>query len=184
MAKVALKIGMAGKDGMGDEAIMRASANRANTKYTPEVARVICERIMAKETLTKICKDPAMPSIRTVIRWFADPERADFRDMYYYARRVCAEMLVDETMDILDDNSEDWIQTFNKNGEPNGWKPNHETAANKKLRIDTIKWFAMKMIPRIYGEKLEVEHGVTGDLADLIRQSSNQSSGLPTPVND
>lgn len=169
---------------MGDEVLARVPAARVNSKYSPELGQKICERIMNLETLTKICQDPQMPHKSTVIRWFADPDRADFRDMYYYARRVQAEMYVDMAFDILDDNEEDWVQTFNKKGEPNGWKPNHETAANKKLRIDTIKWTAAKMIPRIYGEKLEVEHGVTGDLAQLIRESSNQDQGLPKPVNE
>lgn len=157
---------------------------RVSTMYSPELATKICERIMNMETLTKICNDPLMPHKSTVIKWFADPDKAQFRDMYYYARRVQAEMYVDMAMDIVDDTSEDWQQTFNKKGEPNGWKPNHETAANKKLKIDTIKWNATKMLPKLYGEKLEVEHGVTGDLADLIRNSSNHDRGLPKPVND
>lgn len=188
MSRVPVGIGIgAERQGMldVDERIeARRPSVRANTKYSPQVAQVICERIMNMETLSQICRDPQMPAKRTVIQWFADPSKAEFRDMYYYARRVQAEMYVDMAMDIVNDNSEDWIQTFDKHGEPNGWKPNHETSQNKKLRIDTIKWNATKMLPRLYGEKLEVEHGVTGDLAELIRSSSNNDQGLPKPVNE
>lgn len=156
---------------------------RVNQKYTPELANTICLRIMEMQTLDKICQDPRMPSKRTLIKWLADPSRADFREMYYYARRVQAEMYVDQAMDIANDTDNDWQQTFNKKGEPNGWKPNNEAIQRSKLKIDTIKWNAAKMMPRIYGEHLDVTHDVTGDLAELLKGASNQTVGLPEPIN-
>lgn len=153
------------------------------TTYSKTIAQHICERIMNMETLTKICMDDNMPSKRTVVRWLADPRLSEFRELYYYARRIQAEMYVDQAMDIVYDREDDWIETFNKRGEPNGWKPNNEAIQRAKLRIDTIKWLAAKMMPRIYGEHLDVTHDVTGDLADLLKAASNQTTGLPEPIN-
>lgn len=151
--------------------------------YTDSIARKVCAGIAEGKSLKKVCADPRMPSFATVKGWLIKPRFEVFREMYYHSRRVAAELLMDEVIEIADqETAEDWIETFDKNGKPNGWKPNHEAIQRSRLKIDTRKWLAAKLIPRIYGEKLEVEHGVTGDLAELLRESSNNDSGLPPPI--
>lgn len=44
-------------------------AARPYTRFTADVAREICERVAAGESLKAICADPDMPSDRTVARW-------------------------------------------------------------------------------------------------------------------
>lgn len=153
-----------------------------NQAYTDETARKICERIMSGETLMSICAERRMPTRRTIIRWLAHPEYSEFREMYYYARRVQAELLVDEIVSIADDSARDWIPSFNKKGEQNGWKPDHEAIQRSRVRIDTRKWLAARLIPRIYGEKVDHHHELVGDLADMVKHASNQDSGLPPPI--
>jgi len=70
-----------------------------STKYGSGIARKICERIAMGETLSKICEDDRYPSKRTVVRWLMQPARVDFREAYYYARRVAAEVLMDEVIE-------------------------------------------------------------------------------------
>lgn len=152
------------------------------SSYTDELARKICLLIMEGKTLRAICDDPRMPNKTTITRWLAEPKFEAFREMYYYARRVYAELLMDEVIEIADDTSQDWMQTYDKKGEPNGWKPDNEAIQRSRVRIDSRKWLAAKLIPRIYGEKLDIEHGVTSELADLIRDASNNDSGLPPPI--
>lgn len=137
---------------------------------------------MLGKSLRAICEDPAMPSKRTVVGWLAHPKLADFREMYYYARRIQAEIRIDEIFEIADDTTNDWQPTYNKDGEQNGWKPDNEAIQRSRVRIDTRKWYAAKMVPKIYGEKLDVEHGVTGDLAELLKSASNNDQGLPKPI--
>lgn len=151
-------------------------------KYDERIVRIICRRLMRKETLSKICADPRMPSVHNVTNWLSNPKYKEFRERYYEARRVAAEMRVDEIFDIMDDTEDDWVETFDKNGEPNGWKPNHDAINRARLKIDTIKWYAGKMVPRIYGDNINVEHEATGDLADLLKAASNKSSGLPPAI--
>lgn len=153
------------------------------SSYNDKIARKICIRLMEGETLKQITDDARMPAMRTVIKWLAEPKFDAFREMYYYARRVYAELLMDEIIEISDDVSDDWTKTFDKKGNHNGWKPNHEHVQRCRLRIDTRKYLAAKLIPRIYGEKLEVEHGVTGDLKELLQGASNHDKGLPPPIN-
>lgn len=155
---------------------------RYGSVYTDAIARKICERIMRKETLEAICSEPGMPAIRVVIRWLANPKLADFREMYYYARRVQAEMLIDEIITIADGTDKDWVPTYDRHGVQNGMRPDNDAIQRSRVRIDTRKWLAARLVPRIYGEHVQVDHGLTGDLADLIKGASNKTTGLPAPI--
>lgn len=151
-------------------------------KYTPEKARAICKRIMRKESLTSIAKDPRMPCMDTIISWLADPRLADFREMYYFARRVQAEVYIDEIFEIADDTRDDWTEVTDKEGNFLKYVPNNEAIQRSRVRIDTRKWYAGQMVPRIYGKRLDVQHDVTGDLKELLESASNKDTGLPTKV--
>ena len=152
--------------------------------YNDRVARQICLRLMQGQTLREITSDPRMPCKTTICKWLADPRFEAFREMYYYARRVYAELLMDEVIEIADDTSNDWQKTYDKRGNHNGWKPDNEAIQRSRVRIDTRKWLASKLIPRIYGDHVQVEHGLTGDLMKLLQDASNNDSGLPKPVNE
>ena len=157
---------------------------RANppTTFSEGVARKLCERLMLGESLRAVCESRNMPNKRTVARWLADPKLADFREMYYHARRVQAEIRVDEIFEIADDTSKDWKPEHNKDGDLIGFKPDNEAIQRSRVRIDTRKWYASKMVPKIYGEKQQIDHDVTGDLAELMKSASNNDEGLPPPI--
>jgi hypothetical protein len=154
----------------------------AGSTYNDGIARKICAQILDGKSLNSICLNPRYPGINAVKKWLIDPRFEAFREMYYYARRGAAELLMDEVIEIADDSANDWIETFDKKGNSNGFKPDNEAIQRSRLKIDTRKWLAAKLIPRIYGEKLEVEHGVTGDLAKLLEGATNNDSGLPPPI--
>lgn len=46
--------------------------------------------------------------------------------------------------------------------------------AEKRLKVDTLKWVASKLAPRRYGDKIEVDatlkHDVVGDLREFLAQ--------------
>jgi len=156
----------------------------SNGLYSDGVARRICEQLMLGKSLTKVCDDPRMPSMRTVIRWLADPRLTDFREMYYYSRRVQAEVRIDEIFEIADDTSKDWVKKFDKDGNFLEMVPDNEAIQRSRVRIDTRKWYAARLVPRIYGDKKEIDLDVTGDLAELLKAAANQDTGLPKPVNE
>ncbi len=124
------------------------------SRYTPELAAVICERLAEGETLRSVCRDQAMPDKATVLRWLGDKTKADFRDQYAHARDMQADALFDEALEIADDVSGDWFT------DKDGRKVlDHEHVQRSRLRVDTRKWAAGKMAPKRYGDK--VQH--TGD---------------------
>jgi hypothetical protein len=140
---------------------------------------------MRGETLTQICKNnPRMPNINTVVRWLADPRLSDFRTIYYHARRVQAELRVDSMFDIMENTENDWEYIYDDRGEIKSIRPNNDNVQRARLKIDTLKWYASKMIPKIYGDHIEHSLDVTGDLADLLKKASNRDRGLPHIVNN
>jgi hypothetical protein len=153
-----------------------------HSQFDHRIARVICERLMMKESLTKICKDPRMPQLRTVVRWLADPALPEFREMYYYAKRVAAELLIDEIVEISDDTSRDLKDVYDKDGDVVGQEVNNEAIQRSRVKIDTRKWIAAKMVPRLYGENVNVDLAATGDLAELLKRAANKDRGLPPPI--
>lgn len=152
------------------------------SKYSEAMATKICEQLMLQRSLKEIASEPNMPSMRTIVRWLADPAMVGFREMYYYARRVQAEIYIDEIFEIADDSSGDYKKVWNSKHEEYDIVPDNEHIQRSRVRIDTRKWFAAKMVPRIYGEKIEASLDVTGDLAELLKNASNRDNGLPSAI--
>lgn len=146
-----------------------------HSEYTDDMALIICERLSNGESLKGICEEDGMPDKATVFRWLA--AREQFRDMYARAREIQADALFDDILTIADDGRNDWME---KNfGEETRWVENGEALRRSQLRIDARKWMAGKLRPKKYGEKLELEHGVTNELGQLMEQLNGRTRGLP-----
>lgn len=120
------------------------------TDYNQDLVNKILERISEGESLRRICKSDDMPNISTIIRWRSEKE--DFKAQYTHAREIQAYGILDELMDIVDDGSNDYMQT------ENGEKLNSEAIQRSKLRFDARKWFLSKMLPKVCGDKLDLNH--------------------------
>lgn len=103
------------------------------TKFTQELADLICERMANGETLRSICRDIGfLPS--TVIMW-TNSNKAFF-EQYTQARQKQADSYADMILD----------EAFNSHDAQIG-----------RLRVDALKWVASKLAPKRYGDKVEVE---------------------------
>lgn len=123
-------------------------------EFTQDMFDAICERISGGESLRSVCRDKSYPSRQTFLKWVAnDPELAD---QYARARDAQTEALVDELIDIADDRAGDFDEEGNID---------HDAIARAKLRIDTRKWIASKMLPKKYGEKIAI--GGASDLGPI-----------------
>lgn len=138
-------------------------------KYNPKLARDICARLTAGESLRRICRDDGMPAMSTVMLWNLDNE-GGFSEQYAKARRAQAEQLMDELLDISDDGSNDFMAKLDEEGQPTGgYMVNHENIARSRLRVDTRKWYASKVLPKIYGDKQihQTQEGDDGPLTGI-----------------
>lgn len=128
-------------------------------EYNEYQAGRICELIATStQGLRAICAEnyesgdvPKSPS--TVYKWLST--HTDFAEQYARAREAQAHLLAEEQVEIADDGRNDWME---RHGENNiGWQVNGEHVQRSKLRIDTRKWIASKLHPKVYGERTAVD---------------------------
>lgn len=114
-------------------------------------------------TLTQICTLPEMPHISTVYDW--QDAFPDFAENYARARARQADTLANRVLD----------EAMNSHDAPIG-----------RLRMDALKWYASKLAPKKYGDKVEVEQ--TGNTNFKIsfavpdRNTRDSLTELPAPV--
>lgn len=125
--------------------------------YSAEVADTICEGLIDGQSLRSICLADDMPSAATVCRWLAD--NASFREQYASAREAQADTLADEILDIADDGTNDWMERKTADGEVVRLEYNGDAVQRSRLRVDARKWYASKLAPKKYGDKLDLSHG-------------------------
>ena len=121
---------------------------RTTVFKTVELTTEICFAIANGANPSRMCADNMrMPSYTTLYAWLAiDPA---FKAMWDTAMVLRAERLVDEILEISDDSSNDYDYTDSQ-GVPH---INGENVQRAKLRVDTRKWLASKLLPKKYGDK-------------------------------
>ena len=124
------------------------------TIRTSELEDDILSRIACGESLRGICAEDGMPNISTVIRWLAADE--DFARKYTRAREMQAEILADEMLDIADDDKSDRIDIKDKDGNIIKTEQNNVAVARSKLKLEQRRWWAEKLRPKVYGNKVAV----------------------------
>ena len=116
--------------------------------YTPELVQEICDKIASSSKgIKKLCaENPHWPNKDTIFSWLKN--HSDFSDQYARAKQCQIEAIVDEMLEIADDTSQD--RYTNNQGD---MVCNSEFIARSRLRIDTRKWLAAKLVPRVYGTR-------------------------------
>jgi len=113
-----------------------------------ELADEICKRIAEGESLRGICESEHMPHNSTVMGWVR--EFKDFAKQYARAREVQAQLFIDEIIEISDDSGFDYKITDGK------VVVDGDAIQRARLRTDSRKWMASKVLPKIYGDKLDL----------------------------
>lgn len=105
------------------------------TKFTQEIADMVCDRLSHGETMRSICNDPAMPCLSTIFNW--EESNPKFLELSTRAREKGTHLMADECIAIADD-------------------PVLEPH-DKRIRIDTRLRLIGKWNAKRYGDKVEVE---------------------------
>jgi Bacteriophage Sf6, terminase small subunit-like len=130
----------------------KSNRNDRRSGYSPKVAERICDLVAEGESLQSISEMPNMPARRTVRSWLA--KHPDFERQYEIARRERTDNLVDESVAIADSVT--------------GCTDNAAVQA-ARLRVDTRKWLASKLLPERFGDKVTTELTGAGG-KDLLPQ--------------
>ena len=120
------------------------------SKYSQELADIICIRLACGESMRSVCLDKDMPAMPTVWRWIR--ERDEFRKQYDRAKHESADVHAEEMVDIAD---------------------HGEDVARDRLRIDTRKWVASKLKPKKYGDKASLDVDTGRDIKITIGGDSD-----------
>lgn len=140
--------------------------------YSDELADAICERIASGESVRSICSDDGMPAQSSVYKWLIDIE--PFSEKYARAREIQAEILAEEIIEIADDSSRDSIVDEDGNE-----KVNAEFVARSRLRVDARKWYASKVAPKKYGDRIQqdINANVNISLIDRVLEARKRARG-------
>lgn len=125
------------------------------TIYTKELGEKICQRIVEGESVREIVKDDEMPAASTIFLWLLQEDKKEFLEQYEKARNIQAELMFEEILDIADNGENDWIMRQGKD-EEEWWQQNGEAIQRSRLRVDTRKWYLSKVLPKKFGEKMDV----------------------------
>lgn len=124
------------------------------SKYTKELGKLICKRISDGESVRNICLDATMPSSSMIYRWLLHPKYLSFREQYARSRDIQAEQMFEELLNIADDGENDYM-TITK-GDVSYNVEDREVTNRSKLRVETRKWYLSKVLPKKFGDKLDL----------------------------
>jgi hypothetical protein len=140
-------------------------------KEKETLINTVCDRIEKGEALRNVLKD-----LKRGTHTFYDiiDENPEFTQQYARACELRAESIFEEILTIAD-NTEDGItiqETDNKTKITRG-----DMIQHRRLKVDARKWMLSKMMPKKYGDKVDV----TSDGKELQPNKIDVST-LPTSV--
>jgi hypothetical protein len=148
---------MAKKDEEDKKKIGRPSA------YTKEIGDQICTEIStSNKSLRTICKELTI-SVTAVLGWLSDGKHKEFTSQYARAKEEQADFLAEEIIEIADDSSNDTMTIEGKHGPIE--LENKEWTSRSKLRVEARKWIASKLKPKKYGDKIEQDVNLKGEIS-------------------
>ena len=126
-----------------DDPVVAAPRPRGRaTKYTPALGRAICKMLASGMTLNAVCRRPKMPHERTVRQWASDPDHP-LSPNYARAREIGYARMADEIIEIVDEVSiKDAVDPT--------------VVQRDRLRFEARRWLLGKALPKVYGDKSEV----------------------------
>ena len=140
------------------------------TVYSEAVAIEIYRLLIEGWSLRRICREEDQPGLSTVTNWLATPGHP-FLEHYTRAREIQAELNADEIIDIADglDGGSVIERRLKGRGDDAVEEVYLDNQATRN-RIEARKWTASKLLPKKYGEKLDVTSGdePIGALPDVL----------------
>jgi hypothetical protein len=126
---------------------------------TPEQRAIVLERLEAGESLRKA--SAKVGTNESTVRFIAQMD-ADFAAQYARARETGYKTIGDELLTVSDDLS--------------------IPAEDRRIMVDTRKWMLSKMLPKVYGERLNVEHSGAVQQALTTDELMRIAAQAATPI--
>ena len=112
------------------------------------VVAYVCEQLAAGKSLRAALRSKKdLPAPSSFLKWINDvddPRGSTLREQYTRARGVGWELLADEIIELADQPTESSVE-----------------AQRARLQFDARRWMLSKMLPKVYGDKVQTE--LTGE---------------------
>ena len=129
------------------------------SKYNEKLALEILKLYSEGNSIRNIVKAKSMPSRQTILAWrSAHPE---FDKAYQKAVEAHTEALVDQALDIVD---------------------NGDDPRKSKVQADFRMWMVSKLNRQKYGDKIELNHKHTLDIAPALAEAAERLKAMGTGV--
>lgn len=156
----------------------RSAFGRPST-YTRELVDAILARMNEGASTAVACAENDVAE-GTFHGWVVD-DRDGLSERYMRARRIRAWKWAEESVEIADDDKEDWI--IDDKGKP---QFNGKAVQRSHLRVETRKWHVARMLRNEFGEKVNVEHSgginVAGAATGLAEKLGVASPAAAAPA--
>jgi hypothetical protein len=158
-------------------------------RYSAKLAKDICDRLAQGESLRAICRGKGKPSAGSVIGWVTNNTQG-FAEQYARAREVGYRLLAEELLYIADTpklgkkrvtkpvTRKDKDGNIVDTGEVFVEITEGDMIEHRRLQVDTRKWMLSKMLPKVYGDKQQIEHSGAIDIASVL-VAARKRSGKP-----
>jgi len=148
---------------MSDDSVAKKRAKRPDVRYTPELADTIIAKMCSGLSVVAICRQNGMPTRQAVQHWRSTNE--DFKKRYTASIELRGCLQVERIMELMEH-----MERIAKDVASGKLDPERAKAMiwAKKAQIDTHKWAAAKLAPKIYG--------------DRVALTDSDGQNLPAPV--
>lgn len=101
-----------------------------------------------------------MPDAGSIYNWLLDEDKKEFFKQYAKAKDAQAELMFDELLEIAD-------------------KGNMDDSNRARLRVDTRKWYLSKVLPKKYGDKLDMTTDGKPFTVNMVNYGENGDNSPP-----
>ncbi|PXW28246.1 hypothetical protein SAMN05192542_104138 [Paraburkholderia caballeronis] len=116
-----------------------------------------------------------MPGRQTVLGWLADKDNEGFRTRYAYAREAQADLYAEECIEIADTPvlgtktvSREWGEEVTE----------ADMIEHRRLQVLTRQWYASKLAPKKYGDKLQADLNHSGTV-QVVKLNNEPAPEMP-----
>lgn len=109
----------------------------------------VCSLLEEGKSVRQALKSEGMPKSSTFFKWLTEENK--FSEQYARACEARADAIFEDILTIADDGSNDTRIT-----EDGAEITNHDVIQRSRLRVDARKWILSKMMPKKYGDKLDL----------------------------
>lgn len=137
--------------------------------YNEEIGNEICEVISdSPKMLEDLCEEyPHWPSAKTIYKWRRVVP--SFGKKYEIAKQEQIEPLVNQIILLCDKSDKDFY--VDSDGKI---QINKAYLTRLRYKIDSIKWFASKLAPKLYGDKKDEEKNPEDFLQKLLQLAKDK----------